>query len=388
MIKVTTVLGATLVGFGLLLGSAGPLSGQVGVAARACPDGELRGTVGISSFECQNCTLTTDGDERVWNFSSEPVVRVVRPGSPAAGKIREGDEIVAIDGHLITTGEGGRRLGNLEPGKSVSLVIRSGNRERTVEIVPDGECPRPGTHAAPPAVAAEPVAPGAEPAPASVGVAVGVPRAAVAPRADVAEPAGVAVAVSPVPRPTFTLLPSGWFGFGIECTDCRWSVDEETGQSEWEFSAPPEISSVEQGSPAAAAGFRRGDILLEIDGEPLTSAEGGRRFGSVEPGETVGWTYSRGGETRSAQATAAQRPGMRPRRRSPDGAPTASYGGQRATGYSSGGTSKLRYSGLVGGTSVEVRGAGSVVVNIIEPGREIEIVTSDSRTRIRMDDPK
>jgi S1-C subfamily serine protease len=382
------LLGAALVGCGLLLGSAGPLDGQAGVAARACPDEVLRGTVGISSLECQNCTLITDGDERVWNFSSEPVVRVVNPGSPAAGKIREGDEIVAIDGHLITTGEGGRRLGNLEPGKSVSLVIRSGNRERTVEIVPDGECPRPGTHAAPPAVAAKPVPPGAEPAPVSVGVAVGVPRAAVAPRADVAEPAGVAVSVSPVPRPTFTLLPSGWFGFGIECTDCRWSVDEETGQSEWEFSAPPEISSVEEGSPAAAAGFRRGDILLEIDGEPLTSREGGRRFGSVEPGEMVGWTYSRGGETHSAQATAAQRPGMRPRLRRPDGAPTASYSGQRATGYASGGTSKLRYSGLVGETSVEVRGAGSVVVNIIEPGREIEIVTSDSRTRIRLDDSK
>jgi hypothetical protein len=27
-----------------------------------------------------------------------------------------------------------------------------------------------------------------------------------------------------------------------------------------------------------------------------------------------------------------------------------------------------------------------VIVNIIEPGREIEIVTSDSRTRIRVDD--
>jgi len=34
-----------------------------------------------------------------------------------------------------------------------------------------------------------------------------------------------------------------------------------------------------------------------------------------------------------------------------------------------------------------VRGAGSVVVNIIEPGREIEVVTADSRTRIRLNEP-
>ncbi|NNK48402.1 MAG: PDZ domain-containing protein, partial [Gemmatimonadetes bacterium] len=149
--QATRVLGTALVGCGLLLASPVQLHGQVGVAADACPDAELRGTVGISSFECQNCTLTTEGDERLWNFSSEPEVRVVEPGSPAAGKIRQGDEIVAIDGHLITTGEGGRRFANLKPDRAVSLVVRTGNRERTVEIVPEGECPRAGTHAAPPA---------------------------------------------------------------------------------------------------------------------------------------------------------------------------------------------------------------------------------------------
>ncbi len=277
----------------------------------------------------------------------------------------------------ITTGEGGRRFGNLKPGQAVSLVVRRGNRERTVEVVPEGECPRPGTHAeapAPPAAAAAPV---------NVGVAVGVPRAAVAPRPNAAPATGVAVGVGPVPRPTYTLLPSGWFGFGIQCTNCRWSVDEDTGVSEWEFSAPPEISSVEDGSPAEAAGLRRGDVLLEIDGEPLLSSDGGRRFGSVEPGETVRWTYRRGGETRTTTATAARRPGMPPPPPTAGAAPTA-YSGL-VEDYAS---AKLRYSGLVGETSVEVRGTGSVVVNIIEPGREIEIVTSDSRTRIRLDDSK
>ncbi|NNK49002.1 MAG: PDZ domain-containing protein, partial [Gemmatimonadetes bacterium] len=185
------------------------------------------------------------------------------------------------------------------------------------------------------------------------------------------------------PRPTYTLLPSGWFGFGIQCTNCRWSVEEDTGVSEWEFSAPPEISSVEDGSPAEAAGLRRGDILLEIDGEPLLSRDGGRRFGSVEPGETVRWTYRRGGETRTTTATAARRPGMPPPTPTAGEAPTA-YS-RLAEDYAS---AKLRYSGLIGETSVEVRGAGSVVVNIIEPGREIEIVTSDSRTRVRLDDSK
>lgn len=384
--RAVRALGAVLLASCLALVSPAQLPGQVGVAAGACPDDEVRGTIGISSFECKNCRLTTDGNVRVWNFSSEPIVRVVEPGSPAAGKLREGDEIVAVDGHLITTGEGGRRLGNLVPGRAVSLVVRSGSRERTVEIVPDGECPRPGAHAAPPAVAAAPPTPGAEPAK-GVGVTAAVPRAAVAPPARAAAPAGVAVAAGPVPRPTYSLLSSGWFGLGIECTNCRWSVDKESGQSEWEFSAPPEVSSVEERSPAADAGLRRGDVLLEIDGMSLTSREGGQRFGSVEPGETVRLTYNRGAETRSATVTAARRPGMAPPPPGPGVAPSA-YASRATSGYASAAASRLRYSGLVGETSVEVRGAGSVVVNIIEPGREIEIVTSDSRTRIRLDDSK
>ena len=57
---------------------------------------------------------------------------------------------------------------------------------------------------------------------------------------------------------------------------------------------------------------QRGDVLLEIDGEPLVSEKGGQRFGSVEPGQQVRWTYRRGGETRTTTATAGQRPDMPP----------------------------------------------------------------------------
>ncbi len=194
------------------------------------------------------------------------------------------------------------------------------------------------------------------------------------------------VSVGAVPRTTLELLPSGWFGFGIQCTECRWSVDDEDGTSEWEFSTPPEISSIQAGSPAAAAGLQRGDVLLEIDGESLVTEEGGRRFGSVKPGQNVRWTYSRDGETRTTTATAAERQAptapLAPTR------PAAGYVGVADVGYTAADLSALRYSGLVGATSVEVRGSGSVVVNIIEPGREIEIVTADSRTRIRLDEPE
>lgn len=371
----------TIVAFSLVLGTAAQATGQEGVGS-SCPGGdEPQGTVGFTSIECKNCRLSATDGGQVWNFSSEPVVRVVKPGSPADGKVRPGDAIVAIDGHLITTAQGGRTLGSLQPGLAVSMVVRTGSRERTVSMVPVGECPRPGAYAAAPAAAIARAAP-VESAPAPEAAGIAVPRAAVAPRPDARPAAGVAV-VGPVPRPTFSLLPSGWFGFGIQCTECRWSVEDETGKSAWEFSSPPEISSIQEGSPAEAAGLRRGDVLLEIDGVPLATREGGHRFGTVEPGESVRWTYRRGDETRRTTAIAGRRPGL------PEAPPApAEPGGQPTRAHVPSAAGRLRYSGLIGSTSVEVRGAGSVVVNIVEPGREIEIVTSDSRTRIRLDDSK
>jgi hypothetical protein len=357
----------------MLLTLTGQADGQQGVAS-TCPDGASpRGEIGIASFECSNCTMYTTRDDgrRSWRFSAEPTVRTVKPGSPADGKIEDGDRLVAIDGHLITTAEGGDRLANLTPGETISIVVRSGSRERTVNLVPRSECPRPGGVAAAPAVAAAPMPmvppPDRMPAPAIA-----------------AKPA-TGVSVGAVPRATLDLLPTGWFGFGIQCTECRWSVDEEDGTSEWEFSTPPEISSIQAGSPAAAAGLQRGDVLLEIDGESLVTEDGGRRFGSVQPGQDVRWTYRRDGETKTATATAAERPA--PTAPLPPTRPAAGYVGVRSLGYAASDLTALRYSGLVGETSVEVRGAGSVIVNIIVPGREIEIVTSDSRTRIRLDDP-
>lgn len=367
----------------MLVVSTAPANAQQGIGS-ACPEGgELRAEIGISSFECSNCTMWTtrdDGGERSWSFSAEPTVRRVKSGSPAAGKIQGGDRLVAIDGYLITTSEGGRRLANLTPGEAVSLVVRRDGRERTVKVVPRAECVDPGVAPAAPAIAS---ASGVAAAPAVP--AVPVPGRGTAPAIAAAPSAGVAVGA--VPRPTFDLLPSGWFGFGIQCTECRWSVDEEDGTSTWEFSSPPEVSAVHAGSPAAAAGLRSGDVLLEIDGQTLVSEEGGRRFGSVKPGQSVRWTYLRDGETRTATAVAGERPGMPVAPPAPPSSGAAVYVGPTSLGYSASDLAVLRYSGLVGPTSVEVRGAGSVVVNIVEPGRKIEIVTSDSRTLIRLDEP-
>jgi len=140
-----------------------------------------------------------------------------------------------------------------------------------------------------------------------VDVAVEVPEVAVAVEPLVGVLVEPRVDVSAVVAPVVAaLFPGGWFGFGIRC-NCVVDVQGSGTHPVWQFKEPPEVFSVERGTPADDAGMQRGDILLEIDGVPLVTEEGGRRFGAVESGQTVTFTYQRGGERREATVTAVRR---------------------------------------------------------------------------------
>jgi len=76
----------------------------------------------------------------------------------------------------------------------------------------------------------------------------------------------------------------------------------------WRFSEYPSLFSVDPGSPAYEAGLRRGDVLMKIDGVSLLTGEGAGRFGQVEPGQMVEFTYRRGGSERSTRVRAIERP--------------------------------------------------------------------------------
>ncbi|NIP77694.1 MAG: PDZ domain-containing protein, partial [Gemmatimonadetes bacterium] len=134
-----------------------------------------------------------------------------------------------------------------------------------------------------------------------------LPEPAPQPRGELPAPVADAL-VAPRPGvPVGELFPRGWFGFGIQC-NCSVSTPSPFEPPVWRFNEPPEIFSVEDGSPADRAGLRRGDELLEIDGVPLTSEEGGRAFGAIEAGETVRFRYRRGSATETVTMTAQRRP--------------------------------------------------------------------------------
>jgi S1-C subfamily serine protease len=132
----------------VLLLSALPAAAQVrtAVGGGPCSEGQpAMGTLGINYLLCVggSCQVyLKTGKGITHDFSTEPRIETIAPNSPAAGKLRQGDVITAIDGVLITTREGGRRLANLKPGVPVLLSIRRDGVEMEVNLVPRLDCAR------------------------------------------------------------------------------------------------------------------------------------------------------------------------------------------------------------------------------------------------------
>ena len=69
------------------------------------------------------------------------------------------------------------------------------------------------------------------------------------------------------------------------------------------------VAGVEQGSPAADAGLRTGDIIVSLDGEEIPSmAELASRVQRLEPGQTVTLGVVRDGDEQDVDLTLGQRP--------------------------------------------------------------------------------
>jgi hypothetical protein len=103
-----------------------------------------------------------------------------------------------------------------------------------------------------------------------------------------------------------------------------------------------------------------------VDGVSLTTAEGWRWFGAIQPGQQVAWTYTRDGRRLQSSMRALRRPDA-------GRAPTPATGPQ---------AQRLRYSGTVAGAQVEVRGAPVTVSTDPRTGETV-IRSADMTVRIR-----
>jgi S1-C subfamily serine protease len=112
-----------------------------------CSEGRPRsGDLGITSFMCVggDCTVSErDSLGYYHDFLVEPIIRGIRPGSPAATSLREGDVLIMVDGFPITTRQAGRRIADLSPGKTVALRVRRGQGYLDVSLTPEPGCNTP-----------------------------------------------------------------------------------------------------------------------------------------------------------------------------------------------------------------------------------------------------
>lgn len=232
--------------------------------AQTCGDGVPRtATLGIGLLQCVGgaCTVNArDGAGRTHDFSTEPRVWRLDPDGPAAGVLRDGDQIMAIDGALITSRDGGRRLANLRAGVPVALRIRRGGGEVRVSVTPRPGCNTPSLAVTPTAAPPDPVG-------------------TTGPEAQAAAQAG----------------PRIYFGMELDCGDCGWRREGEGWR--WVSTQPMRIQSTVPGSPAHRAGLRAGDVVLRINGYELSDRGAGRFFDRVSPGSAVRFTVRRGTRT-------------------------------------------------------------------------------------------
>lgn len=340
-----------------LAGALASASLHAQVTAASCASGEVAVmSLGIAGLSCSNCTLFTgDPGTGRWEFRSEPTVLNAKPGGPADGKLRPGDVIVAIDGYLITTREGGRRI--LRPDGPTELRVRRDGREISVSITPAQECePQPRRNV----VVRRPTAP--------------VRRGLVVDSVVVRPDPEVRVVPAPTAPVAVPLLPSGWLGLSFQCSECALRIEEDSARV-WSFSEPPLIVSVEAGSPASRAGLRSGDQIVTVEGDAITSSEGGRRFGAITPGDRVVIGYTRDGRSRTATVTAGNRV-----RVTAAPAPPAVAVGPVQVGLVQPET--VRFDGSIGDTMVQVTGEP---ITVTQTETEIIIRSRDITVRIRKD---
>jgi hypothetical protein len=222
------------------------------------------------SFSC-NCSVREREGTRAWSFFAEPVVTGVERDAPAAGHLRSGDAIIAVNGQLVTTTRGGAEFAELERGIPVSLRLLRGGKLLTADVHPVTAC------------RARDVA------------------AAVAPRAE-------------RPRPPAILdqgarITEAYLGFGIRA---RASAQRPAnGPVEWHFYEPPTVDQVAPNGPADRAGLEQGDTLTHVDGQSLITQEGGRRFGAIRAGQPVRLGYRRLGTFRTTTLHPISRPAAR-----------------------------------------------------------------------------
>lgn len=83
----------------------------------------------------------------------------------------------------------------------------------------------------------------------------------------------------------------------------RMQVESRNGRTETRFDSEPRISGVRADGPAAER-LRDGDVLVAVDGQPITTPEGARRYSEIRAGAPVRLSVRRADQVQDVTLTA------------------------------------------------------------------------------------
>jgi hypothetical protein len=264
---------------------------------------------GFESIDCVNCEISGRGQPWIV-FHNEPSIRGVRVGGPAAGKLQDGDVLLAIDGIAITTRAGAERYSSAKRGDTVVFRVRRGNDVVTASIVAGSLCDADGRKLSF-KFTGDPV----------FSKAYWV----------FADSLKRRYTLSFTPRKaltfdkayTFRLTPSfkfgeiadsaaaGWIGIGMfRVVQTTEQLRARAGGAV--FGAFPEIAAIAPGSPAELAGVALGDTLIAVNGVSVLTPVGASGFLNAPPGVALRLTLRRNGQTRDVNVVPRDPPSSPP----------------------------------------------------------------------------
>lgn len=236
------------------------LGGAVAARAQGTSCAGPGAAYGVTSYECERCALRMKDGRVEYVFHVEPRVLEVEPGS----LLQVGDVIVGFGKNPITTPEGSKAF--TYPSRGVHFIdLRRGGRPTVLTAKVTVDC---GPHAPPPPAAGDP----------SLTAAI-------------------------LERMVGNVR-TGTLGFALGCLPSCTRTRSADGKDYWKFDGEPPVVAVRPGTPAAAAGLRVGDIVVDVDGVPVVTSEGAfRLFTAQSPTRALTFTVVRDKERRTITIT-------------------------------------------------------------------------------------
>lgn len=216
---------------------------------------------------------------RAFYFTVEPYLWGIDRNGPAAGRVEEGDVLVAVEGDPITSAAGSRHLTRMEAGRPLDLALRRDGRLVEKTVVPVSTCARYTASAGP------------SERPHSMEVRTNAYERTVANRA---------AADGQRSTTTSTTLEVVFVG-------SKETQVDSTGEVAWRFLEPPTVVRADEGGPGHRAGLRVGDRVTAVDGIPVTRSEGSAALVTAGHGRSTSVTVQRGAEDRTIDIVVAER---------------------------------------------------------------------------------